>query len=117
MQSASKRLSQPFETGYNYDSGWGNSEQTTFVIFTLYAQHSRFDAIILVLILGLCFFAGGLRFSEQGFDASEIQSTTHYSLIKLSSSCNTDLFVVTEHQRWRCIDSSCLSFFPEQCVQ
>lgn len=24
----------------------------------------------LVLVLGLCFFAGGVRFSEQGFDAS-----------------------------------------------
>lgn len=24
-----------------------------------------------VLVLGLCFFAGGMRFSEQGFDASK----------------------------------------------
>jgi Ca2+:H+ antiporter len=26
----------------------------------------------LVLVLGMCFFAGGLRFSEQGFDQSEV---------------------------------------------
>ena len=25
-----------------------------------------------VMVLGMCFFAGGLRFAEQGFDASEI---------------------------------------------
>jgi hypothetical protein len=29
-----------------------------------------FYTFFLVLVLGLCFFAGGMRFSEQGFDAS-----------------------------------------------
>ncbi len=29
------------------------------------------DLIGTVLVLGMCFFAGGLRFAEQGFDASE----------------------------------------------
>ena len=28
--------------------------------------------VFLVLVLGLCFFAGGMRFSEQEFDASKI---------------------------------------------
>lgn len=79
MQSASKRLSTIRDPGYNFDSGRGYPEQTAFVKFTLYAQHSRLDAIILVLILGLCFFAGGLRFSEQGFDASEI--TIDYTML------------------------------------
>lgn len=31
--------------------------------------------IATVLILGMCFFAGGLRFAEQGFDASEESSS------------------------------------------
>jgi Ca2+:H+ antiporter len=31
-----------------------------------------------VLVLGMCFFAGGLRFSEQGFDQSE---TMHVALV------------------------------------
>ena len=26
------------------------------------------------MVLGMCFFAGGLRFAEQGFDASETSS-------------------------------------------
>ena len=35
--------------------------------------------IATVLILGMCFFAGGLRFAEQGFDASEESSPTFKS--------------------------------------
>lgn len=30
-----------------------------------------------VLVLGLCFFAGGMRFSEQGFDPSGSIITHH----------------------------------------
>ncbi len=30
---------------------------------------------MLVLILGMCFFAGGTRFSEQGFDSSKLSVT------------------------------------------
>lgn len=36
----------------------------------------------LLLILGLCFFAGGMRFSEQGFDATATQ--IHSSLLNIS---------------------------------
>ncbi|KAF8199545.1 Sodium/calcium exchanger protein-domain-containing protein [Pholiota molesta] len=36
----------------------------------------------LLLVLGLCFFAGGMRFSEQGFDATATQ--VHSSLLSLS---------------------------------
>ncbi|KAF8806980.1 hypothetical protein BYT27DRAFT_7190690 [Phlegmacium glaucopus] len=36
----------------------------------------------LLLVLGLCFFAGGMRFSEQGFDATATQ--IHSSLLSLS---------------------------------
>ncbi|KAK2460332.1 hypothetical protein APHAL10511_007721 [Amanita phalloides] len=36
----------------------------------------------LLLILGLCFFAGGMRFSEQGFDATATQ--IHASLLNIS---------------------------------
>ncbi|KDR76277.1 hypothetical protein GALMADRAFT_139997 [Galerina marginata CBS 339.88] len=36
----------------------------------------------LLLVLGLCFFAGGLRFSEQGFDPTATQ--IHSSLLSLS---------------------------------
>ncbi|TEB34773.1 hypothetical protein FA13DRAFT_1812004 [Coprinellus micaceus] len=36
----------------------------------------------LLLILGLCFFAGGLRFSEQGFDQTATQ--VHSSLLSIS---------------------------------
>ncbi|KAF9485205.1 hypothetical protein BDN70DRAFT_871602 [Pholiota conissans] len=36
----------------------------------------------LLLVLGLCFFAGGVRFSEQGFDATATQ--VHSSLLSLS---------------------------------
>ncbi|KAI9570599.1 hypothetical protein HD554DRAFT_356719 [Boletus coccyginus] len=38
----------------------------------------------LLLILGMCFFAGGLRFSEQGFDQTATQ--THSSLLSISES-------------------------------
>ncbi|KXN84724.1 Vacuolar calcium ion transporter [Leucoagaricus sp. SymC.cos] len=36
----------------------------------------------LLLVLGLCFFAGGMRFSEQGFDATATQM--HCSLMSIS---------------------------------
>ncbi|KAF8950403.1 hypothetical protein BDZ97DRAFT_1219503 [Flammula alnicola] len=36
----------------------------------------------LLLVLGLCFFAGGMKFSEQGFDATATQ--VHSSLLSLS---------------------------------
>ncbi|KAF9003987.1 Sodium/calcium exchanger protein-domain-containing protein [Cyathus striatus] len=36
----------------------------------------------LLLVLGMCFFAGGLRFSEQGFDATATQ--LHSSLLTIS---------------------------------
>ncbi|KAG1827952.1 hypothetical protein EV424DRAFT_1345105, partial [Suillus variegatus] len=37
-------------------------------------QSSLIGSILskLLLVLGMCFFAGGLRFSEQGFDQSEV---------------------------------------------
>ncbi|KAF5367368.1 hypothetical protein D9758_003737 [Tetrapyrgos nigripes] len=47
-------------------------------------QSSLIGSILgkLLLILGLCFFAGGLRFSEQGFDATASQ--IHSSLLSIS---------------------------------
>ncbi|KAF8134910.1 hypothetical protein EV363DRAFT_844327 [Boletus edulis] len=50
--------------------------------------HSSMPSIILpcshtlVLVLGMCFFAGGLRFSEQGFDQTATQ--IHSSLLSIS---------------------------------
>ncbi|KAI0710273.1 Sodium/calcium exchanger protein-domain-containing protein [Earliella scabrosa] len=47
-------------------------------------QSSLIGAMLskLLLILGMCFFAGGLRFSEQGFDSTATQ--IHSSLLSIS---------------------------------
>ncbi|KAG1822015.1 Sodium/calcium exchanger protein-domain-containing protein [Suillus subaureus] len=47
-------------------------------------QSSLIGAILskLLLVLGMCFFAGGLRFSEQGFDQTATQ--IHSSLLSIS---------------------------------
>ncbi|THV07398.1 hypothetical protein K435DRAFT_332413 [Dendrothele bispora CBS 962.96] len=80
-------------------------------------QSSLIGSILgkLLLILGLSFFAGGLRFSEQGFDATANQ--IHSSLLSISVSAvllpaayhfalsgNSD--VVTPHQRDHILDMS-----------
>lgn len=48
----------------------------------IYLLHElRLPTLYLVLVLGLCFFAGGVRFSEQGFDASEASIDSDYENI------------------------------------
>jgi Ca2+/H+ antiporter len=60
----------------------------------------------IVLVLGMCFFAGGLRFKEQGFDASEnditLLRTALTVTVVLVSSCDANSFFALEHQRWGC---------------
>jgi hypothetical protein len=48
-----------------------------------------------VLVLGLCFFAGGMRFSEQGFDASKALGFLSWQITyepSLFISCNASAF-------------------------
>ncbi|KAG1762730.1 hypothetical protein EDD22DRAFT_890487 [Suillus occidentalis] len=49
-------------------------------------QSSLIGSILskLLLVLGMCFFAGGLRFSEQGFDQSELRQRYTSSLLSIS---------------------------------
>ncbi|KAG1743446.1 hypothetical protein EDB19DRAFT_1827345 [Suillus lakei] len=50
-------------------------------------QSSLIGSILskLLLVLGMCFFAGGLRFSEQGFDQNPLAATKiHSSLLSIS---------------------------------
>ena len=46
-------------------------KQTLCVPSLLYVDNDSLISRTLVLILGMCFFAGGLRFSEQGLDQSK----------------------------------------------
>lgn len=55
-------------------------KQTLCVPLFLYVDRDSLISRTLVLILGMCFFAGGLRFSEQGFHQSKPNCRTdnHY---------------------------------------
>ena len=56
-----------------------NVEQTSFVLpIHIILTYLRRTLLTLVLVLGLCFFAGGMRFSEQGFDTGVRVSFTMY---------------------------------------
>jgi hypothetical protein len=43
------------------------SKLREWYVYPLYAYSDEYA----VMVLGMCFFAGGLRFAEQGFDASK----------------------------------------------
>ena|SRR6266403_24156 len=72
----------------------------------------------IVMVLGMCFFAGGLRFAEQGFDASKtvsppgVMNLAEYPNCP-SFSCNADSFFTLEHQRWRCSHACCIPLLSE----
>lgn len=53
----------------NYLSDWHNTGQAPLVLLFLRTLRPLIKCHS-VLVLGLCFFAGGIRFYEQGFDAS-----------------------------------------------
>lgn len=73
--------------------------------------------INIVLVLGMCFFAGGLRFAEQGFDASEkdvaIVEDSADIYPSPSSSCDSNSFFTLEHQRRGCSHACSLPFLSE----
>lgn len=57
-----------------------------------------------VLVLGICFFAGGLRFSEQFFDPSTCVYSVRYnarSEVLLGFSCDSNQLLAPQHQRQR----------------
>ena len=47
-----------------------NFEQFAYVFSAILFWSLSIDVFITVLVLGMCFFAGGTRFQEQGFGAS-----------------------------------------------
>lgn len=51
----------------------------------------------LVLVLGLCFFAGGLRFSEQTFDPSGFDTVVVHPPFDCFSSGKSDPFIVAQY--------------------
>ncbi|KAG1729671.1 Sodium/calcium exchanger protein-domain-containing protein [Suillus paluster] len=59
-----------------------NFEQTTYVVHVTALSNDHPHSYFSVLVLGMCFFAGGLRFSEQGFDQTATQ--IHSSLLSIS---------------------------------
>ena len=69
----------------------------------------------LVLILGMCFFAGGLRFSEQGFDQSKPNCRTTTIVTKHYVSCEPGSFFTIEHQRRCTTPSSSIPFCAQWC--
>lgn len=71
MQSTCEYLGSSSLSGTNTDclSDWHNIGQAPLVPFFSNPQ-STDQYCHTVLVLGLCFFAGGIRFYEQGFDAS-----------------------------------------------
>jgi Ca2+/H+ antiporter len=53
-----------------------------------------------VLLLGMCFFAGGLRFSEQGFGQSKHLLASHCCemlILAVMISCRATQLVFTHH--------------------
>ena len=56
---------------YVYYSGGIDSQQSTYAPNHHFVpSDSIFIIVMLVLVLGMCFFTGGLKYSEQGFGAS-----------------------------------------------
>jgi len=75
-----------------------------------------YSNVYAVLVLGMCFFAGGLRFAEQGFDASETPPSVKdfancYGCP--SSSRNANSFLPFEHQRRGCSHACGVPFLTE----
>lgn len=74
-----------------------------------------FDFDSQVLVLGLCFLAGGMRFSEQGFDASKPGSLPPaFSIVFTPTcSCYSGALIAAQHQCWRRVITSCVSLRPQ----
>jgi len=94
-------------------SCWVNAQQTSWVkaIYSAEIWHR-----LQVLVLGLCFFAGGLKFSEQGFDPSKFGTARQFlTRSENTCSCYSDSLLSFELERRRRPPSSSLPFYVGWC--